>query len=298
MLRSASDPRRRDGMTGLRRYHLGCPIWSNRDWVGELFSTDARPADFLAQYAAVFNTVEGNTTFYALPKAATVERWRAGTPSGFRFCCKFPRTVTHELKLRRAGDATRGFLDRLAPLEGRLGPFMLQLPPAFGPHDLPTLADYLDALPGNFHYAVEVRHPAFFAKDEAERSLNRLLQERGVDRVMLDSRALFSTAPPDAATREAQRRKPRLPVHALATAARPLVRFIGHPDPAVNDAFLAPWLHKLTGWIDEERTPYFFVHTPDNYRAPRLARRFHEQLAAHIAVGELPAPGAAQSTLF
>jgi len=51
----------------IERYFLGCPIWSNKDWVGELFAPDAKQKDFLQQYASVFNTVEGNTTFYGLP---------------------------------------------------------------------------------------------------------------------------------------------------------------------------------------------------------------------------------------
>jgi hypothetical protein len=56
------------------QYCLGCPMWSNQQWVGELFTSNAKPADFLRQYSSVFNTVEGNTTFYALvsqpPRAA------------------------------------------------------------------------------------------------------------------------------------------------------------------------------------------------------------------------------------
>ncbi|HRW67817.1 MAG TPA: DUF72 domain-containing protein, partial [Candidatus Competibacter sp.] len=73
------------------RYHLGCPVWSNRDWVGELFALTAKPSDFLRQYSAVFDTVEGNSCFYGLPKPETVLRWRDEAAPGFRFCFKFPR---------------------------------------------------------------------------------------------------------------------------------------------------------------------------------------------------------------
>lgn len=276
-------------------YRLGCPIWSHKAWVGGLFHADARPSDYLAQYARVFDTVEGNTTFYAVPKPAIVQRWREETPAGFRFCFKFPRTISHERQLRDTATETREFLDRMTPLTDRLGPLMLQLPPAFGPEGLETLDTFLDTLPGDFDYAVEVRHRAFFAKDEAERRLNRLLADRGIDRVVLDSRALFSTPAPDAATREAQRKKPRLPVHAIATATRPLLRYIGHPDPAHNDAFLAPWLDKLDQWLDEGREPYVFIHTPDNDLAPVLAARFHEHFRERRAVAALPEwPGRTQ----
>src|SRR5690606_12124587 len=111
----------------------------------------------------------------------------------------------------------------------RMGPSFLQLPPSFGPGDLLALRDYLTVLPQGFQYTVEVRHHAFFAKGEEERQLNRLLLDLGIDRVMLDSRALFSADPVDPDTRIAQSRKPRLPVHAISLGPRPFIRYIGHP---------------------------------------------------------------------
>lgn len=40
-------------------------------------------------------TVEGNSTFYALPSSAAGARWRDETPEHFRFCFKFPSDLTH-----------------------------------------------------------------------------------------------------------------------------------------------------------------------------------------------------------
>ena len=275
----------------LSRYHLGCPVWSNRDWVGDFFTAGAKPTEFLRQYSAVFDTVEGNNCFYGLPKPETVLRWRDEAAPKFRFCFKFPRSISHDGRLRGVAAETAEFLERITPLAmaGRLGPSFLQLPPRFGPDDLPALRDYLQALPKEFQYAVEVRHRAFFAKGEAERQLNRLLLDLGVDRVMLDSRALFGADPADPDTRVAQGKKPRLPVHAISLGSRPFIRYIGHPDPEANRPFLEPWLEKLALWIGEGREPYFFAHTPNNRQAPHLARRVHEWLRARCPeVGTLP----------
>ncbi|MFO1350768.1 MAG: DUF72 domain-containing protein [Gammaproteobacteria bacterium] len=96
-------------------YHLGCPVWSNRAWVGNFFSAQAKPADYLRQYASVFNTVEGNTTFYGLPKPETVERWRADAPPEFRFCFKFPRAISRDRRLIDAGQETPALLELFAP---------------------------------------------------------------------------------------------------------------------------------------------------------------------------------------
>jgi uncharacterized protein YecE (DUF72 family) len=284
-----------DKAANVSAYYLGCPVWSNRAWVGELFSENAKPKDFLIQYASVFNTVEGNTTFYGLPKAATVARWREEAPPGFHFCFKFPRSISHDRKLQHAAAETREFFRCMTPLSGRLGPLFLQLPPAFDGTSLPLLRDYLDSLPADFHYAVEVRHPDFFAKDDSEIALNRLLHERGIDRVVFDSRALFSATDDDADTRAAQRKKPRLPVHVVALGPRPLVRFIGHPQWQANQSFLQPWVEKIAEWIEQGHTPYFFTHMPDDYWAPQLAQLFHQMLQQRLpALGPLPAWPAAR----
>ena len=273
----------------IQHYRLGCPIWSNRAWNGRFFTATARPSQFLSQYSSVFNTVEGNNTFYGLPRYDVVVRWSDEAAAGFQFCFKFPQTITHELRLHDAVAETRAFFERLELLSEHLGPFLLQLPPGFGPADLPALAAYLAALPADFQYAVEVRHPDFFTEGEAEQALNGLLQARGVDRVILDSRALFSASPHDEDTREAQRKKPQLPVPLIAIGTRPLVRFIGHPEIAANRPFLEPWVQQVAEWIIAGRTPCVFTHTPNNHQAPELARLFHEMLKAQIdRVGELP----------
>ncbi len=266
------------------RYHLGCPVWSNRDWIGSLFTAGAKPSDFLRQYSAVFDTVEGNNCFYGLPKPEIVTRWRDESAPGFRFCFKFPRVISHDQRLRGVATETTEFLERLKPLAeaGKLGPSFLQLPASFGPNALPVLHDYLATLPKDFQVAVEVRHQAFFNKGEEERHLNRLLLELGLDRVMLDSRALFSAEPVDADTRPAQGKNPRLPVHAISLGPRPFIRFIGHPAIEANRPFLEPWLDKLALWLEEGREPYFFAHTPNNRNAPSLARLVGELLRARL----------------
>lgn len=273
----------------IQRYRLGCPIWSNRDWIGRFFTAAARPNQFLVQYSSVFNTVEGNNTFYGLPRHDVATRWSDGAAAGFQFCFKFPQTISHELCLRDAGTETRMFFERMELLSGHLGPFLLQLPPSFTPSDLPVLETYLAELPADFQYAVEVRHPDFFTRSEAEQALNGLLQARGMDRVILDSRALFSASPDDEDTRAAQLRKPQLPVHPVVTGTRPFVRFIGHPEIAANRPLLEPWVKQVAEWIDAGWTPYVFTHTPNNRQAPELARLFHDLLKEQISdVGELP----------
>jgi uncharacterized protein YecE (DUF72 family) len=80
----------------------------------------------------------------------------------------------------------------------------------------------------------------------------------------------------------AQSRKPRLPPRPAAFSDSPQLRFIGHPELAANDIFLAPWLDKVAQWIEDGLTPHVFMHTCDNRQAPQLARRFHQLLGERL----------------
>ncbi|MEM1034827.1 MAG: DUF72 domain-containing protein [Myxococcota bacterium] len=280
-------------------YRLGCPAWGLPAWRGTLLPSrrsgavapDEQGGGALTHYARVFSTVEGNTTFYAVPSADTVARWDAEAPSSFRFCFKFPRSITHDLRLEGvvATSSARAFLTRLEPLHDRLGPTMLQLPPGFGPARLGRLETFLDGLPSAHRYAVEVRHPEFFAGGDAEARLEAVLAARRVDWVTLDTRGLFLASREDRHVAAAQSRKPRLPVRARALGPHPIVRFVPHPDFSRNRPFVDGWRSALRHWLDGGREPYFFMHAPDDRRAPELARRFHAALRdAGLPVGEMP----------
>ncbi|MGY3889511.1 DUF72 domain-containing protein [Aeromonas mytilicola] len=271
--------------------YLGLPQWSHPAWPGQLLGVGAKPAEHLAHYARVFNTVEGNTTFYASPTPETVRRWADAVPDSFRFSFKFPQAISHQSDLVSADKQVTDFIQLLTPLHGQLGLLKLQLPARFGPAGLPRLAAFFEGLPPDFTYALEVRHPDFFAKGEAERALNRLLMDKGINRIMLDSRPLFSVpaslAAKNAALVDAQGKKPRLPVHLLATANSPVVRLIGLPHPEDNHPFLPSWLPHWKQWLAEGKDLYLFIHTADNTRAPELARQVSRLLGQEMA----PWPG-------
>lgn len=250
-------------------------MWGNTQWATAFFSQQAKSDDYLAQYSCVFNTVEGNTTFYGLPHEDLVARWKEQAAQDFRFCFKLPQRVTHGLKLAGAEKETNQFFSRLAVLEERLGPFMLQLAADFGPERLPVLQRYLKQLPADFNIAVEVRNPAFYKERDTEQRLNDLLAELAVDRVMLDSRPLFSARATNDSIRDAQRKKPRLPANTYELGKYPVLRFIGHPTLEGSRQYFRPWQRKVARWVSEGRQPFIFMHTPDNVYAPDLAREFH-----------------------
>ena len=271
----------------IRRYFLGCPSWGLKDWVGHLYK-EKKPGTFLSQYSSVFNTVEGNTTFYSLPPTHTVERWREATPTDFRFSFKLPKTITHERGLRNAATETNTFLRRMAPLGERLGPFMIQLPPSFGPDRLGLLERFLGSLPSEFQFAVEVRHPAFYDDENLHRHVDELLAHHACERVLMDTRSLRSGDADHPEVQAARHKKPDLAITPVALGPHPMVRFIGHPEADVNTPWLDLWADLLKHWIGQGRRPYFFAHCPNDFHAPELARRLHRRLEQSLNLSPMP----------
>ncbi len=274
-------------------------MWANRGWVGRYFPSGTKPGSELSPYSTWCSAVEGNTTFYASPPADTVAHWSAQTSEDFRFCFKVPREITHDRRLRNCAELLDRFLDLIAPLGDRLGPIQLQLPASFEPADLPFLEASIRSLSTQFSWAVEVRHPEFFVGGKSEGSLDDVLRSAGINRVILDSRALFTAVPNTPLEHEAWERKPRLPVRPVATSSQPIVRLIGQRNPDTNLSEWNQWYPKLAQWADEGLTPHVFTHTPDNLVAPSLARSVWlavEQLAKQPLVA-LPEPIQAERQL-
>jgi uncharacterized protein YecE (DUF72 family) len=273
-----------------------------------LYTKSASRESWLTQYSSVFNTVEGNSTFYALPPPATVRRWAESVRPGFRFALKFPRAISHEKRLQQAQEPTRAFLHILETLHelGRLGTSFLQLPRGFSGYHLPDLKSYLRHLPREFPYAVELRHPDFFDRGPIEAELQGALAELRVDRVILDSRPLFSDRPSDPAEQESQRRKPQVPVHTGTTGRHPLLRFIGRNDVMRAVPWVREWAPLLASWIETGLQPYVFAHTPDEQYAPVLGRLLHNEIRRHTGrvgpaarwPGEAEGPPLVQRRLF
>lgn len=283
------------------QFAIGCAIWAYKSWVGELFPTGSQASDFLSLYSQRFHTVEGNTTFYSIPDAATIARWVAETPADFMFCLKLPRTLTHAGLLQPRLAETLSFLEKMQGLGDRLGPYFAQLPPSYAPDQITDLASFLENLPREvMEFALEVRHPDWFREPHASH-LTELLRSLGVARVLLDTRPIYDC--PDNPQLHSERKKPRLPLQPSVTAPFSLIRYISHPTPELNQAFFATWVQQINPWLQQGTRIYFFVHCPLEERSPTNARHFYRLLQQqNPALPPLPwdlvEPEPAQLSLF
>lgn len=268
-------------------FFIGCAVWAYKGWVGELYPQGSRASEFLHLYSRRFTTVEGNTTFYAVPNPETVSRWAKETPPGFEFCLKLPRDITHQGLLKPYIPAALTFLEGMRPLGKRLGPIFAQLPPSYAPTLIDDLASFLEAWPRTTApLALEVRHPDWY-REPYRSDLTRLLETLGVGRVLLDSRPIYTGE--DDPQLESERRKPKLPLQLSVTTSFSLIRFISHPNLTVNQPFMEEWVQQIQQWLQAGTRIYFFVHCPTEERSPHNARYFQQLLAQHnVPVPPLP----------
>jgi uncharacterized protein YecE (DUF72 family) len=154
--------------------YIGTSGWQYRHWLGRFYPRKPRVDDDLAFYAARFQTVELNGTFYRLPEADTFADWARRTPDDFVFGMKASRFLTHMKRLKDPDEPVERMMSRAARLGAKLGPVLLQLPPDFR-CDLARLEGVLQAMeavaPG-VRVAVEFRHESWFV-DEVRDALRR-----------------------------------------------------------------------------------------------------------------------------
>ncbi|WP_414544737.1 DUF72 domain-containing protein [Nostoc sp. CCY0012] len=268
-------------------FFIGCAVWAYKGWVGELYPQGTRATEFLHLYSRRFTTVEGNTTFYAVPNQETVTRWANETPPGFEFCLKLPRDITHKGLLQPAIPDALAFLEQMRPLGKHLGPMFAQLPPSYSPALIDDLTSFLEAWPRTeAPLALEVRHRDWFI-EPYQSNLTEILVKLGVGRVLLDSRPIYTGE--DDPQLNSQRRKPKLPLQLSVTAPFSLIRFISHPTLSENQPFLEEWVQQIEQWLQRGTRIYFFVHCPFEERSPGTARYFQQLLEQNnVAVPPLP----------
>lgn len=158
--------------------HFGTSGWKYDDWVGTFFPEPRRgkPVDELAWYAAHFDTVEIDSTWYRTPARHVVESWRRRVPNGFFFAAKVPRLITHDRALIDCAADLKEFLLSISCLEDKLGPLLFQFPPFWNAHEgAAALRAFLPLLPRELKFAMEFRHDSWFQDDFAA-----LLQDFGI----------------------------------------------------------------------------------------------------------------------
>ncbi len=203
---------------------VGTCSWTDKTMIQAYYPRGVSSAEArLRYYAARFDTVEVDSTYYALPQREYVENWAKRTPEGFIFHVKayglmtghtvderslHPELREHDYSLSRRGrvyQPSRAMVERsfelfaeaLEPLRAaeKLGGVLLQFPPSFQA----THADerrealrYLDYAGSMVRYLtdaevlVEFRHPSWVEGNRFA-ATQRFLRDRGFCYVSVDA---------------------------------------------------------------------------------------------------------------
>ncbi|HET6498442.1 MAG TPA: DUF72 domain-containing protein [Coriobacteriia bacterium] len=303
---------------------IGTCSWTDPTMVERWYPSGVSSAEArLRYYAARFDTVEVDSTFYGLPRREHVENWARRTPTGFTFHIKAYGLMTwHEVDERSLGPELRGyeyertgrgrvrlpesamlresfriFTRELEPLRvaGKLGGVLMQFPPYFAAFDPVRTARHLDYLesaqsllePLGAPMLVEFRHPSWVTGAQRERTM-RFLAERDMVYVSVDVPQFpgRSTMPPVA---EATGRWAYVRMHGrnretyFARTESAADRF----DWFYSSEELAEWAAPVRELAEAtERTWVMFNNCKYDY-APRNAREMAEVLGEAVA----PRPG-------
>ena len=239
------------------------------------------PGQRLAHYASRFGLVEADSPYYAIPTAATVQRWADSTPDGFVMDIKaFSALTGHpgRVEPRDPELAWQRFHEAMAPLTraGRLGRVLLQFPPwcTAGRRWEQRISDALDhchPLPA----AVEFRHSSWLADPARRARTLDYLRSRDAAFVCVDMPQDHAGAMP--------------PLLAL-TSSTAMVRLHGHSGAWIGgskeDRFrytysageLSAWAGHLVALSQEADTVHAVLNTCCGGEAQRAAQALQELL--------------------
>ncbi|MCS7024128.1 MAG: DUF72 domain-containing protein [Bryobacteraceae bacterium] len=184
-----------------QKIYLGTSSWKYEGWLGQIYSAEKYvvrgrfsrqkfEAECLREYAETFPAVCGDFSFYQFPSPAYWQRLFDSAPGSLWFAFKVPEEITvkrfprHDRYGARAGQPNPSFLNThllidfllrpLEPYRGRIAALILE----FGAFPASSFAGeapffeqlelFLETLPREFRYAVEVRNPEFLVRDYFE----------------------------------------------------------------------------------------------------------------------------------
>jgi len=258
--------------TGELQVYIGASKWGEKSWLGKIYPTKTPDNALLPFYCQNFNTVEFGPTFYTIYSADDIGKWvkQVGASPDFKFCPKFPQTITHLRRLTNADELTAKFYDSLAGFGNHLGSLLLQLGENFSPKNFPQLKAYLEALPKSIRVNVEVRHKDWFAIPANRDNLFNLLHGLNIGTVISDT----------AGRRDC--------VHMELTTNEAMIRFVGNNLDPSDYTRMDEWIERLKVWKGLGlKTIWFFMHQNNERHVPEACdyfiKKLNEQLGTSLA---------------
>ncbi|MFY8078436.1 MAG: DUF72 domain-containing protein [Flavobacteriales bacterium] len=240
---------------------IGGTVWGVPQWKGTHFPARAKPSEFLHYYSRLFPCIEFNGSHYRIPPVAQVEKWVEQVPENFLFCPKFPQSISHWRQFQNCERESDLFFEALFAFGKNLGTTFIQLPPHYSPSKAEPLLRYLETLPRDVRYSVEMRHPEWFVGNVLEEYATEL-KKLNVALIVCDT----------AGRRDA--------VHMRLTSDELVVRFGGNDLHASDEVRMNQWARQLRDWEEVGlKKCYFWIHQPESLHSVESMNQFKEVLS-------------------
>jgi uncharacterized protein YecE (DUF72 family) len=237
------------------RVYVGCAKWGRTEWVGKIYPTGTKEAKFLDHYVNHYNSIDLNATHYKIYPPESIKKW-ADKAEGkdFLFCPKVAQAISHYSSFENIDDKTNSFLEGIMAFGNHLGPIFLQVSDKFSPNRKANLYKYLETLPKDLQFFVEVRNPTWFSdKKESEELINKLAS-LNIGYVITDA----------AGRRDC--------VHMYLTIPKAFIRFVGNSLHPSDYRRIDNWVERIKRWLENGlKELYFFMHMHDEAYSPELS---------------------------
>lgn len=146
---------------------IGTQGWNYDDWITKIgdetvfFPHGTRANEMLEFYSKIFDTIEVDSTFYAIPASSAIDNWYKKTPPNFTFSLKLPQEISHVHEFREESfQLVENFCERVKNLREKLGIILIQTPASFDANkeNAKNLRNFLLKLPRSFRFSIEFRN--------------------------------------------------------------------------------------------------------------------------------------------
>lgn len=243
---------------------VGSTAWSCKEWIGKIYPKGIKATNFLSEYQNNFDTIELNTTHYRIPTSEMVQKWKEQVidNQNFKFCPKWPQTISHYSGLNPHDPRIGEFLAVLSHFGPSLGWSWIQLPEHFGPDKIRQIEAFCSVLPRGLRLAWEFRHPDWFADGQLIAPVRDLLEALGMATIITDVAGRRDVC------------------HGSLTAPVAIIRWVGNALHPTDNQRLAAWAQQLEEWKKQGlQEVWFWVHQPDEILVPEAAEIFEKELS-------------------
>ena len=246
------------------KVYLGCAKWGRTEWIGKIYPLKTKEKDFLEHYVQHYNSIELNATHYKIYGATGISKWaEKAAGKDFIFCPKMYQGVTHRGSLKGKDFITSEFFRGIIAFEKHLGPIFVQVSDSFSPKRRDELFNFLNSLPKDLQFFLELRHPDWFAKEEIKNDLFATLRQMNMGAVITDTSGRRDCA------------HMHLPIN------KAFIRYVGNSLHSTDFTRTDEWIERIKYWINNGLEDlYFFMHMHDEAYSPELTVYLVDKLNA------------------